>query len=66
MLLKAKGVGHLRTWCNKDSSKVHITLSRSPSSALLPFVGEGSPTKIDVLKKTWYPYANLSTGGPSC
>ena len=37
------------------------------SSALShPFFGwEGSPTKIDVLKKTWYPYSILSTGGPS-
>ena len=32
--------------------------SRSPSRALSPFLGEGSPTKID------YPYSNPSTGGP--
>ena len=28
------------------------------------FWGEGSPTKIDYRKK-WYPYSNLSTGGPT-
>ena len=27
------------------------------------FLGEGSPTKIDY-RKSWYPYSNLSTGGP--
>ena len=27
------------------------------------FLGEGSPTKIDC-RKSWYPYSNLSTGGP--
>ena len=27
-----------------------------------PFLGEGSPTKIDY-RKSWYPYSNLSTGG---
>ena len=27
------------------------TTTRSPSSALLPFLGEGSPTKIDYRKK---------------
>ena len=44
-----------------------VTQSRSPSSALLPtFLGEGSPTKIDwTTEKGWYPYSNLSTGGPS-
>ena len=39
---------------------------------LLPFLGEGSPTKIDYRKKEedkskghldWYPYSKLSTGG---
>ena len=29
-----------------------------------PFLGEGSPTKIDCRKKG-YPYSNLSTAGPS-
>ena len=28
-----------------------VVSSRPPSSALLPFVGEGSPTKIDYRKK---------------
>ena len=42
-----------------------IFLPRSPSSALYPFVGEGSPTKIDY-RKNGHPYSNLSTGGPSC
>ena len=28
------------------------------------FGWEGSPTKIDYRKKSWYPYSNLSTGGP--
>ena len=39
--------------------------TRSPSSALLPFLfwGEGSP-KIDYRKKKRYPYSILSTGGP--
>ena len=37
---------------------------RFPSSALLPFWGEGSPTKIDYRKKG-HPFSNLSTGGPS-
>ena len=30
------------------------------------FLGEGSPTEIDVLKKGGDPYSNLFTGGPSC
>ena len=30
-----------------------------------PCLGEGSPTKIDYRKRSWYPYSNLSTGGPS-
>ena len=29
-----------------------------------PFLGEGSPTKIDY-RKSWCPYSKLSTGGPS-
>ena len=28
------------------------------------FLGEGSPTNIDY-RTSWYPYSNLSTGGPS-
>ena len=40
------------------------TQTRSPSSALLPFVGEGSP-KIDDRKQIGHPYSKLSTGGPS-
>ena len=39
--------------------------SRSPSSALLPCVGEGSPTKIDYRKKGTINYSSLPTGGPS-
>ena len=41
-------------------------LSRSPSSALLPFPFRGRipPTKID-RKEIGHPYSNLSTGGPS-
>ena len=36
--------------------------TKSPSSARLPtFLGEGSP-KIDVEKKSGYPYSNLCTG----
>ena len=34
---------------------------------VVPFytsLGEGSPTNIDH-RKSWYPYSNLSTGGPS-
>ena len=39
--------------------------TRSPSSALLPFFGEGTPTKIDYKKiKSWYPYSSLSSGAP--
>ena len=30
---------------------------------LTPFLGEGSPTKTDH-RQGWYPYSNLSTGGP--
>ena len=38
--------------------------ARSPRSALShPFLGEGSPTKIDHRKRR-YPYSNLCTGGP--
>ena len=29
-----------------------------------PFLGEGSPTKIDYRQKIGYPYSNLSAGGP--
>ena len=32
----------------------------------MPFLTEGSPTKIDYRKKKRYPYSNLSTGGSSC
>ena len=32
------------------NSPLHFS-TRSPSSALLPFLGEGSPTKIDYRKK---------------
>ena len=40
-------------------------VARSPSSALLsPFLGEGSPTKIDYRKKG-YLYSILCTKGPS-
>ena len=28
------------------------------------FLGEGSPTKIDKPEKSWYPYPNLTIGGP--
>ena len=34
-----------------------------PVVPFYPFLGEGSPTKIDYRKKG-YPYSNLSTGGP--
>ena len=38
----------------------------SPSSALLPFLGEGSPTKIDNRKRTRVPlFQPLKSGGPS-
>ena len=47
-----------------QSNRGHKPLTRSPSSGLLSFLGEGSPTKIDYKKKS-YPYSNLSTGGPS-
>ena len=37
-----------------------------PAVPFYPFVGEGSPTKIDHRKsKNKYPYSNLSTRGPS-
>ena len=49
------------------SSRFHLCratwVSRPPNSALLPFFGEGSPTKIDCREKG-YPYSNLSTGDP--
>ena len=40
-----------------------VARARSPSSALLPFFGEGSPTKV-ACRKQRYPHSNLSTGGP--
>ena len=42
-------------------------IPRSPSSALSPLFGEGSPTKIDYRKKTKSGtlFSNLPTGGPS-
>ena len=38
--------------------------------AIVPFYQiffgwEGSPTKIDYRKRSWHPYFNLSTEGPS-
>ena len=46
----------------------HVTTSylyttRSPSSALLPFLGEDSPTNIDYRKQVGTPYSILSRGG---
>ena len=41
-----------------------VSSARSPSIALLPFLGEGSPTKTDYRKKG-YPDSDLSTGPPS-
>ena len=36
------------------------------SRPFLFFVGRvRDPTEIDYRKKSWYPYSNLSTGGPS-
>ena len=35
-----------------------------PAVPFHPFSGEGSPTQIDYTEKGWYPYSNLSTGGP--
>ena len=41
------------------------TATRSPSSALLPFLGgEGSPTKIDVAKTVGSLILTSKTGGP--
>ena len=37
-----------------------VSFSRSPSSALLPFLRAGSPTKMDYRRKIGYPYSNLS------
>ena len=41
-------------------------VTRSPSSALLPFLfwGRVPLTKIDKTEKSWYPYSDISTGGP--
>ena len=45
---------------------IYLSLSRSPSSALLPFFGGRVPLlKSTPDKKIGYPYSNLSTGGPS-
>ena len=38
-------------------------ITRSPSSALLPFFGGGFPYQYRLQKKG-YPYSNTSTGGP--
>ena len=35
-----------------------------PAVPFYPFLGDNSPTKIDKTEKRWYPYSNLSTGGP--
>ena len=40
-------------------------LSRSPRSALLPLVGRVPLVKLTT-ERSWYPYSNLTTGGPSC
>ena len=39
-------------------------LPRSSSTLSHPFLGEGSPTKLDYRKRIGYPYSNLSAGGP--
>ena len=41
-----------------------VRLLGPPVVPFYPFLGEGSPTKIDYRKKG-YPYVNLSTKGPS-
>ena len=42
----------------------HRLYSRSPSSALLPFFGGRVPLLKWTTEKSWYPFSNLSTGGP--
>ena len=51
-------------WSRAKKPKPHL-FPRSPSSALShPFLGEGSPTKINYRTKG-YPYSSLSTGVPT-
>ena len=51
--------GSPASFTSKPSSCLRIC--RISSGALLPFLGEGSPTKID---RNGYSYSILSTGGP--
>ena len=44
--------------------KTHYALGPPVVPFLTPFLGEGSPSKIDY-RKSWHPSSNLSTGGPS-
>ena len=53
-------------WQAKDDGNWRVSECLRPLVVpLYPFLGEGSPTKIDYRKKR-HPYSNLSTGGPRC
>ena len=47
------------------NNKHRIPLLGLPVVPFSFFGCEGSPTKTDYRKKSWYPYSNLSTGGPT-
>ena len=55
------GTSHFET----HKERVYLKPALGPQVVpVYPFLGEGSPTKIDH-RKRGYPYSNLSTGGPS-
>ena len=47
----------------REEARLYLNKTRFPSSALLPFFGGGFPLKYTT-EKSWYPYSNLSSGGP--
>ena len=56
-------VGHLTQKLRVPTPRSELYLG-PPVVPFYPFLGKGSPTKIDYRKKG-YPYSTLSTGGPS-
>ena len=49
----------------KSGFEIEIALEAgAPVVPVYAFLGEGSPTKIDYRKTSWYPYSSLSTGRP--
>ena len=62
---RMRGRGHGQNTPHFGVGNGHSSLHRL-GPPVVPFLTpwEGSPTKIDY-RKSWYPYSNLSTGGPS-